>query len=280
MRLVRIVTPLAALLAAAALAGCRRGEPVPGAGSAPAAAWDSVAILADTTKVAATTDTAQGWPGAPPPDDCRYADRRPLPQAVPEGTMYDLAALAHGVTYRCRLRPEGPEVRLVVLGEASIPMAVDVYSPADASTPLQRLFLESVERRYEGTRLVMGEDLNGDGWTDLLALISSGSAGGGYDVFLYSASLRRFEKDTVLSRGIDVHRLAGRPCAGTGGRMGLGNWTSVERCWSGGRWVLVRTVDQDGNGAGQYVRTTRERRAGRMRVVRVDTLTDPNAGLH
>jgi hypothetical protein len=280
MRLVRSVTPLAALLAAATLAGCRRGAPAPGTASAPPAAWDSVAVMADTTKVAATTDTVQGRPGAPPPDDCRYADRRPLPQSVPEGTMYDSAALANGVTYRCRLRPDGPEVRLVVLGEWSIPMAVDVYSPADASTPLQRLFLESVERRYEGTRLVMGEDLNGDGWTDLLALTSSGSGGGIYDVFLYSASLRRFEKDTVLSNGTDVNRRAGRPCVGTGGRMGVGNWTSAERCWSGGRWVLVRTVDQDGNGTGVFVRTTRERRDGRMQVIRVDTLTDPNAGLH
>lgn len=270
MRLARVVMPLVALTAA--LAGCGREE----AASASAVAQGTPA---DTTTVAVTTDTPQVPPPAPA-DECRYADRRPLPRSVPEGTMYDSAALANGVTYRCRLRPGGPEARMVVLGEGSIPKAIDVHAPADAPRPLQRLFLDGDERRHEGTRLISGEDLNGDGWTDLLALLWSGSAGGGYDVFLYSDSLQRFEKDTVLSGEVDVHRLAGRPCAGTGGRMGAGNFSDAEYCWSGGRWVLTRTLVQEGMGDGRYVRTTRERRSGRMQLIRVDTLTNSDVGLN
>ncbi|HEX6373520.1 MAG TPA: hypothetical protein VF006_31635 [Longimicrobium sp.] len=240
---------------------------------------DTMRVTTDSTgvvTVVAETDTSQA--SAEPwaePSDCRYADARPrVRRDDPRyGQRYDSAAIARGVTYRCRLRPGGPEARLVVLGEWSIPMAVKVFSPADEDSALQMLTLDNDQGAYEGYELLVGEDLNGDGWMDLRVHTFSGSGGQVSDVFRFDPSSRRFVADTVLPGG-NVHRIAGRPCASSSWKTSAWDSTYQEWCWSGGRWLLTRDYVQEGVRNGRVVRTLRERRGGRMQLVRHDTVPD------
>jgi hypothetical protein len=270
------VVPLCWL--AATFAGCGPREPM----------VDQAVVIPGTDTVvataAATTDTAAPRrPWTPPPDDCRYTDARPRPKEGEPGYWepYDSVALARGVEYRCSLRPSGPEVRLVVRGEWTVPMVVDVHSPPEAARPLQRLELDNEERAREGSDLVEGEDLNGDGWTDLRVRTFSGQGGVMYDVFLYAPVQRAFVRDTVLSRGGNVRRLAGQPCAQTSWKMGLGHWSLGTECWKDGRWILTQTVEQepDDGPHRRWFRTHRGLRGDSLQIIRIDTLASPNQGL-
>ena len=272
------VAPLCWL--AAAFAGCGPREPVvdrtvviPGT--------DTVATAAGT---AATADSAESpRVRRPPPNDCRYAGARPQPGEGDPGywQLYDSVALARGVEYRCALRPDGPAVRLVVRGEARVPVAVDVYTPPEAARPLQRLEVENDERAREGTEFVVGEDLDGDGWTDLRVRTFSGQGGVMFDVFLYAPAQRAFVRDTVLSGAGNVRRLAGQPCAATSWKMGQGHWSSGTYCRKDGRWILTQTVEQepDQGPHRRWFRTHRGLRGDSLRIIRIDTLASPNQGL-
>lgn len=273
-------------------AGCGRVERVPAAspGSPDGTATarenvPTVHVTADTMRIVTdslgvvTTFTLIDTTGPPPrwpsePNECRYADARPRvrPDDPRYGERYDSAAIANGVTYRCRLRPDGPEVRLVVLGEWSIPMVVKVFSPSDAQRALQTLSLDNDQGANEGGTLLVGEDLNGDGWMDLRVHTFSGSGGQLSDVFRFNPAARRFVPDTVLP-GENVRRIAGRPCAATSWKTSMSNHTSREWCWSQGQWVLTRAFRQVGVGDWQVFRTLRERRDGQLRVVRADTVS-------
>jgi hypothetical protein len=266
------VAPLCWL--AAAFAGCGPREPVA----------DRTVVIPGTDTVVATAAAmakSAESPRArrPPPNDCRYAGARPQPGEGDPGywQLYDSVALARGVEYRCALRTDGPGVRLVVRGEARVPVAVEVYTPPEAARPLQRLEVENDERARAGSELVVGEDLNGDGWTDLRVRTFSGQGGVMYQVFLYVPAQTEFVRDTVLSGQGNVRRLAGQPCAETSWRMGsvvgIGTY-----CWQRGRWILTRTVNQDRD-KDRYVRTRSELRGHSLQVVRVDTLDDRNEGL-
>jgi hypothetical protein len=264
MRPARVVT-LSCL--AAAIAGC---------GARERAAQEATVIPGTDTVVAATpttTDTADAprvW--TPPPNDCRYTDARPRPaRDDPEGWQpYDSVAMAQGVEYRCALRPAGPRVRLVVRGEWGIPRFVDVHAPPRAARPLQRLELDNDQRALNGNDLVVGEDLNGDGWTDLRMQTFSGTGGVWYDVYLYAPARRSFVRDTVLSRTSNVHRLPGPPCVGTSQRMGSYR-SGAAYCWKDGRWTLTREVYQEPDENGRLIRTRSELRGDSLQVVRVDT---------
>lgn len=241
----------------------------------------------DTVTITTTTVTDTLGGAAPdtiadrrgPRDRCRYADARRQARSgdANYGAPYDAAAMSRGVTVPCALRQDGPEVRLVVLGEYGIPMAVDVHAPATAARATQRLFMEENDQRaYEGSGLVEGEDLNRDGWTDLKMETWSGSGGIFYDVFMYDPARRRFAKDSVLSGGGGAFPLerAGT-CVGTSHRSGVGNWVHDDYCWRGGRWVHVVQRQQERLGdlsaRTRYVLTVREPRRGRMVTVSVDT---------
>ena len=265
MRPARVVT--LSCLAAAAFAGCGPRAPVD---------EEATVIPGTDTVVAAaivatdTADAPRAW--TPPPNDCRYTDARPRPaHDDPEHWQpYDSAAMAQGVEYRCALRPAGPQVRLVVRGEWGIPLAVDVHSPPGAARPLQRLELDNDQRALKGTDLVVGEDLNGDGWTDVRMRTFSGTGGVWYDVYLYAPPQRAFVRDTVLSRQSNVRRLAGPPCVETSQRMGS-HWSGAAYCWNDGRWILTRTVVREPGEDGRVVRTRSELRGDTLQVVRVDT---------
>lgn len=273
---------LSLVVLVAALPGCRpaeRARTASGAGD-PAA----VRVVADTmryvtgdpvaTTTTVVTDTLGDWrPPAPEPNDCRYAGTRPRPATGdPErGEPYDSVAMMAGVPFRCRLRPEGPEVRLVVGGASSIPMGVHVYLPPDAGRPVQTLALDNDQPALEGSDLLVGEDLNGDGWMDLRVFTFSGTGGQMSDVFRFEPASRRFVPDSVLPKG-NVLRLAEPGCVGTGHKMNASDHTSADYCWRDGAWVRVRTFAQKGIGQDRVIRTEHRLRGGRLRPFRFDTV--------
>ncbi|HET7233469.1 MAG TPA: hypothetical protein VFJ16_25890 [Longimicrobium sp.] len=272
----------------AGAAGCRpageepQREPV----SAVARAAGTVVTTATATDTVgpAGEDTTPGRRA--PGDRCRYADarRQARPGDANFGAWYDTAAMSRGVTLRCLLRDGGPEARVVVLGRYGIPMAADIYVPAGAARPLQRVFMEDNDQHaVEGGTLAEGFDLNRDGWTDLKVQTWSGSGGVSYDLFMYDPRARRFVRDSVLPGGGGIEPLRRRePCVGTGIRSGVGNFDDHEYCWRGGHWAHVRELRQERlgglDGNTRYVLTVREPRGGRMVTVRVDTSATDAAG--
>jgi len=275
------------LLVAAALAGCRPGgradvtshsgsdtviPVVPAFANTQAVRMDSSGVATVTTY----TDSISGASGEPPepePNDCRYVGERPRPRYGEPGfgQPYDAAAMEAGVPFRCRLRPQGPEARVVVGGTEGRPMGFEVFLPADAGRPVQALPLDNDERSYEGSDLLIGEDLNGDGWMDLRVFTYYGTAGQMSDVFRFDPAAQRFVPDTALP-GMNVLRLPRRGCVGTSTKTSAWDHSGADYCWSGGTWVPTRSYSQEQTGDGRVIRTERERRDGRMHVVRVDTL--------
>jgi hypothetical protein len=290
MRMAPYARCLAAVLLAAALAGCAPPEPAAEGASAPAAG--GVFVPSGTGTVGAITDSVATSPGtyhrepremvvmdsANPgadgpessrqPNDCRYVgSRREARYAAP----FDSVVMKNGVPFRCRMRKDGPQVRLVLSGDGGVPMEVRIHLPAHSARPLQAFGLENDQRAYEGANLLVGEDLDGDGWMDLRVRTYSGSGGVMYDVFRYRPATRRFVQDTMLSGSMNVHRIAGRPCTRTSSKTSADDIESFDYCWSRGAWVLTRTDKQERFGSGRILETVRERRGGRMQVVRVDT---------
>jgi hypothetical protein len=204
------------------------------------------------------------------PDDCHYVGPR---RQARYAARYDSTVMRNGIPFRCRLRARGPEVRVVLGGEGSIPMGFHVYSPAEAPRPAQVFELDNSEGAYEGGDLLTGEDLNGDGWMDLRVRTYSGSGGVMYDVFRYSPPAGGFVRDTVLSGATNVRRIAGRPCTGWSSKTSADDITNYELCWSGGAWVLMRVDAHERWGRGQLIHTIRERRGDRMQVVFADTFS-------
>lgn len=280
MRHFRIAVAVALMMIpAAVLSGCRPAER---AQVASGARVDSVIVVpgVDTvvTSTAVDTDTLQGGETAaePEPNDCRYAgERRQARHGEPRyGQRYDSVVMKIGVPFRCRLRPGEPEVKLVVSGEGSIPETVDVHSPADAPRPMQRLLLDNSQGAYEGSGLLVGEDLNGDGWMDLRVFTYSGSGGQMYDVFRYQPSRRRFIPDTVLSPSMNVRRLPGRRCVRTSSKTSASDHSGADYCWRNGAWVMTRAYAQEGLSDTHAIRTMREWRGDGLPAASVDTVPD------
>jgi hypothetical protein len=172
-------------------------------------------------------------------DRCRWEG---LPPRAHTGEAYRLAhwdegSMARGVALRCALRAGGREVRVVVRGDYAIPQRVDVYSPPEARTVTQTLVLDNDERSYEHADLLRGEDLNDDGWADLLVKTWSGTAGVTEDVFMWNPRRGRFEQDSVFRRGVNVYAIDGRPCIGEEMDRRRGG----EYCWARAGWQKVRT---------------------------------------
>lgn len=226
------------VILAAALAACDRGDPP----SPPPPAPPSVAQ-------AAARDTGRLEPiGRDSTDRCRWEDPAPRAHVGDEDWLakWDSASMSRGVPLRCALREGGPVVRVVVGGEYSIPMGVHVYSPPDARKALQMLALDNDERAGARSNLLVGEDLNDDGWTDLRVQTWSGSAGVTHDVFMWNPRRGRFEQDSVFPRGTNIYTLDDVPCLRASSRSGAGHFSGGEFCWSRGAWHLVGTYQVDG----------------------------------
>jgi hypothetical protein len=264
-------------MAAGALPGCRPADPVrdpSGARADPAVVVvdRDTQVIGSGGTVSITENTEDDVP-APEPNECRHVGSPPQPR-YEQRRQYDPAVMESGVPFRCRLRPDGPEVKLVVRSRyGSVPELVDVHSPPDAPRSMQQLVLDNSESAYEGSGLLVGEDLNGDGWMDLRVFTYSGTAGQMMDVFRYEPFTQRFVPDTALP-GMNVYRRAGRPtCVGVSHKTSAWSHTGGDYCWQGGTWVKARGYAQEGLPNGQLVRTEELRRNGRMEVVSVDTGT-------
>lgn len=268
--------PLSLLLTAAfTFAACGRGDPSPPP-AAPAPPAVAQAPVRDPVRM-----TPVGRDSA---DRCRWEGAAPV---APTGgdtwlAKWDSAAMQRGVPLRCELREGGPAVRVVVGGGFSIPMAVDVYSPPDASAAMQRLLLDNDEPASARSELLYGEDLNDDGWTDLRVQTWSGTAGVTHDVFTWNARRGRFEQDSVFPRGTNIYALDGVPCVHESSRSGAGHFSGGEYCWSRGGWHLTGTYQVDwfdGSGPEQdlSVRKLEWRNDDRVLGTVVDTLPSDSA---
>jgi hypothetical protein len=256
------------LVACLAATACDRGR---SAGSPPAR-------VSAAAPVSAPRDTAPRWlEPRRPGDRCRRADGeddRPHPSSPSGGVAYE--DLSHGVAFDCTLR-EGRPARLVLQGDDyGWPATVLVYDPPGAAAAADTLKMGEGEPPYAGATLLEGEDLNGDGWTDVRVMTFHGTGGRMFDVFRYDPARRRFEKDTVLSGQGNIHRVGTTPCARISWRMG-GNWSWMDQCWRGGRWVVTRAERRTQDDAHStrdvrvYVHEESELRGGKMRVVSADT---------
>jgi len=268
---VRTLTARMALALAIAAVACDRGAPPPAR---------TVAASTTAPPTAPAVDTAPRWlEPRRPGDRCRRAsgeDDRPHPSSPSGGVAHE--DLSHGVAFDCTLR-EGHLMRLVLEGDDyGWPAAVLVYDPPGAAVPADTLKMEEAEPPYAGATLLEGEDLNGDGWTDVRVMTFHGSGGRMFDVFRYVPSRHRFEKDTVLSGEGNVRRVGTTPCARISWSMGVGNWSWMDRCWRDGRWVVTRAEHRTQDYALStrdvmvFVHEKTELRGGRMRVVSSDTV--------
>lgn len=213
-----------------------------------------------------------------PGDPCRNVTVRDI---LRNGQVTD-AYLERGVAVRCRMRPGGPLVRIVVRGHGGIPLWADVYLPADARPPVQRLQLEtSANREYYGGPWVEGADLNGDGWADLKVRgsnpVENSNAHERYSVFVYDPATRRFVRAEGLSGKTDASREPGDACANTtSGPRGV--WILQTWCWRGGRFVLtehrVRRALRPGVADSVYVYldSISIPRNGHLELAEIDTL--------
>lgn len=208
-------------------------------------------------------------------DLCRFTDERSLHGRWRYGERYDSVAMQRGVTLRCPLRRDGPGVRLVVRGEGAVPTAVAVYSPASASTPLQTLAFENDQSAYEGSPLVVGRDLDGDGWTDLAVKTWFGSGGAMYEIFRYDPRRRRFARDDEMAGAGNIQPIEGRPgCVRTSWATSAFDGTSTDSCRVHGGWIDVESEENASLRNGYGIHTVRKRRGGKMVVVSVDTARD------
>lgn len=213
--------------------------------------------------VARTADAQHGAAGCRRTDAARTFTR--------DGTRY--WDLRRPVVFRCTLRAGGPVRRVVLVGD-SVYGAPEVLRIEGSGRP-QRFRLDEqgsspppVYRPY-----FRAEDLNGDGWTELMVLASWGVNGQEiYEIFRYDPARGRFVHDDLSLQG-NTERIPGRPCVRTSMNL-LYVLDSAEYCWRGGRWVLLRDERREFPAARVTIRTRRTFHRGRRTEVTVDTLRE------
>ena len=215
-----------------------------------------------------------------PGDRCRRENAGDSVSVTPDSFGISREDLSRGIAFHCDLR-RGHPARMFIeydrYGWATLLLVRDLPS---SSAPDTVLLTEETERPYAGASILEGEDLDGDGWTDLRVMTFHGSGGRMFDVFRYDPARRRFARDTVLSGRGNIEAVGDPPCARTSWAMGAGTWDMVVLCLRGGRWVPVRgeSVDDVPALGTRHSRVSvheyTERRGGRMRVIRSDTTRD------
>jgi hypothetical protein len=270
----RIPRRVAALLAVvAAVLGCRAEPPEPGVVVRNRVEY---ALRPPADRFPTHRIAVSRVPYRKPTDPCRLASLR---DTILMGEVTD-AYLERGVAVICPLRSGGPAARVVVRGHGGIPSWADVYLPATADTPVQRLELEiSHAREYYGGAWVEGEDLNGDGWTDLKVQGTPGpdfNSYSQYSVFVYDPGPGRFVRAEGPSGKAEAWRDAGQACAHTS-RGPSGVWIFEEWCWRGGRFVLrkrriERPVRTEHDTVHVQLDSIYVPRNGRLELVEIDTV--------
>jgi hypothetical protein len=275
----RIPRPIGALLLACAAAACgRAAEHAPSRLAADTVVPATVRVSADTMTIssgdplAVPTVTLRESPDPDPEPrpgavGCRRAGTRPPPNA---GIVDGVRA---GARFSCVLREGHPPVEARVDVDGSGYLAGMEISASTWTRPWsQSLAAESIEER---TPYVEALDYDNDGWADLRTIEWTGATGNiGYHVFRFHPDRHRFERDSVLSALSGADPLPGRPCARGYVKNGGRSYDTRTLCRERGRWVEVASESRDNpDGKPFYVHVSRERRGGRMVVVRTDTLT-------
>jgi hypothetical protein len=278
-----------AILLACAAAAC--GRVVGNDPSRPAAAdtivvpgvdtvWavtDSAGAATDTITTATVVDTTYGLPDPEPEPrpgaiGCRRTD---TPRPVPETAI--VQDIRGGARFSCVLREGHPpvEARVDADDEWGFVEGARISAPAWERPWSQALAAEAIDRPYVGSPVLEAIDFDKDGWGDLRMREWSGATGNRkYHVFRFDPRRQRFARDSALSETVGLDTLPGPPCVRGyyhGGGRAYDLWTT---CLERGRWVDVMSESQsDSPGKPFFVRQRKERRGGRMVVVRTDTLT-------
>jgi hypothetical protein len=283
-RLAHLVPPL--FLAGAAAVLIRAGLGQVSHAAQPDAAFARARAAAAAPPAVPAAHPASQPPRAPSPyigpdaRDERCVRRMPddPPPPNPDPAHEDLRA---GATFLCRLHGDARPARVVMrLPQGEFTASIRVHAPADAPA-VQELSLELDHPPYaDGGEFLRGEDLNGDGWMELLVMRSGGSGGTLYAVYTYDPERRRFAMDSVFDMGANVERIPGTRCARSFGAGGYESHAAADYCWREGRWVLTRQDSQDRDPrqpreSGIFLRELRELRGGQMQLVRVDTIRVP-----
>jgi hypothetical protein len=283
-RLVHVVPPL--LLAAAAAVLIRAGLGQVSRAPEPAALAQARAAATATLVATQPASHVSQPPRAPSPyigpdareERCERRMPGDPPPPNPDPAHEDLRA---GATFLCRLHGDARPARVVMrLPQGELTASIWVHAPADAPA-VQALSLELDHPPYaDGGEFLRGEDLNGDGWMELLVMRSGGSIGTLYAVYTYDPERRRFAMDSVFDMGANVERIPGTRCARSFGAGGYESYAAADYCWTDGRWVLTRQDSQDRDPrqpreSGIFLREVRELRGGQMQVVRVDAIRIP-----
>ncbi|HEV7587454.1 MAG TPA: hypothetical protein VGO40_04940 [Longimicrobium sp.] len=199
---------------------------------------------------------------------CRRTD--PVRTFTLDGTTN--VDLRRPATFRCTLHAGGPVRRVVLAGNAvdGSPETLRIGGPHPQAFRLG----EANTTLPAGSPYLRAEDLNRDGWTDLMVLLTTGVNGQEwYAVFLYAPGRGRFVEDDTIFGSANIERIAGRPCVrSTENYLYLLTWE--EYCWRGGRWSRVRDVRREFPAAGVEIRTRRTFHRGRRTEVTVDTLRE------
>jgi hypothetical protein len=274
----------AALLLACAAAACGRARAhdpsrAAAADTTPVPRVDTVRADTTVATTTTTTDTTNGVAEPEPEPEprpgaigCRRTD---APRPVPGSEI--VQDLRGGARFTCVLREGHPPVEARVDADEFSHVVGARISASTWERPWsQSLAAEATERPYVGAAVLEAIDYDKDGWGDLRILDWTGATGNvGYHVFRFDPRRERFVRDSVLSATAGADTLPGPPCVQgfqkNGGRA-YDLWTI---CLERGRWETVMTETQERlPGKPLFLRQRRERRGGRMVVVRSDTLTE------
>jgi hypothetical protein len=271
----------AALLLACAAAACDRAtehDPsrLAAADTTPVLRVDTVredTTVATTTTTDTTNAVAEPKPGLRPGAmGCRRTDRpRPVPDSV---TVQDLRG---GARFTCVLREGHPPIEARVDADEFGSVVGARISASTWERPWsQALAAWATERPYKGAAVLEAIDYDKDGWGDLRMLDWTGATGNiGYHVFRFDPRRERFVRDSVLSATDDAEPLPGPPCVQGFQKNGGRTYDLWTICLERGRWETVMKETQARiPGKPLFLRQRRERRGGRMVVVRSDTRTE------
>lgn len=248
------------------------------ADTVPVARAETVWTRQDTTGFTDTTRAPSEPELRPGAIGCRRTDApRPVPDSA---TVQDLRG---GARFSCVLREGRPPIEARVDADEYSFVAGARISASTWKRPWsQSLAAEAVDRPYLGAAVLEAIDYDKDGWGDLRILDWTGATGNiKYHVFRFDPRRERFVRDSVLSETVGAEPLPGPPCVQGFQKNGGRTYDLWTICLERGRWETTMAETQDRlPGTPLFLRQRRERRGGRMVVVRSDTLTEDDVWDH
>jgi hypothetical protein len=191
--------------------------------------------------------------------------------------------LRGGARFSCVLREGHPPIEARVDADENSFVEGARISASTWERPWsQTLVAWATDRPYIGAPVLEAIDYDKDGWGDLRILDWTGATGNiGYHVFRFDPRRERFVRDSVLSATAGADTLPGPPCVQGFHKNGGRTYDLWTICLERGRWETVMKQTQDRlPGKRLFLLQRRERRGGRMVVVRSDTLTEDDVWDH